>query len=192
MASSFVTPAAMLFERLFMKRTSLFVITAAACVIAALPFTAGRADDDASPIFGVKVPAGYRQWEMVAPSHEQNFDEFRAILGNPLSMTAYREGTLPFPDGAMLAKLAWKHVPLAGFQGAFVPGPATTVQIMVKDSKNTRRPAAGASAASSTASPWTKPSTKPASPATRPASKTTTSSSPASRHSLEAHRLRRA
>lgn len=118
-----------------MKRTSLFVITAAACVIAALPFTAGRADDDASPIFGVKIPAGYRQWEMVAPSHEQNFDEFRAILGNPLSMTAYREGTLPFPDGAMLAKLAWKHVPLAGFQGAFVPGPATTVQIMVKDSK---------------------------------------------------------
>lgn len=50
-------------------------------------------------------------------------------------MKAYREGTLPFPDGAMLAKLACKHVPSAEFDGAFVPGAATTVQFMVKDSK---------------------------------------------------------
>jgi hypothetical protein len=50
-------------------------------------------------------------------------------------MKAYREGALPFPDGAVLAKLAWKHVPSAEFDGAFVPGPATTVQFMVKDSK---------------------------------------------------------
>jgi hypothetical protein len=45
------------------------------------------------------------------------------------------EGTLPFPDGAILAKLAWKQEPSTEFDGAFVPGRATTVQIMVKDSK---------------------------------------------------------
>jgi Cytochrome P460 len=56
-------------------------------------------------------------------------------------MEAYREGRLPFPDGAMLAKVAWKRVPSARDDGAlgspeaFVPGAATTVQIMVKDSK---------------------------------------------------------
>jgi hypothetical protein len=48
---------------------------------------------------------------------------------------AYRDGTLPFPDGAILAKLAWKHVLSVEFPAAFVPGAATTIQIMVKDSK---------------------------------------------------------
>jgi len=38
-----------------MKRISRvgFAAATAACAIAALPFTAGRAEDDASPIFGV-------------------------------------------------------------------------------------------------------------------------------------------
>jgi hypothetical protein len=94
------------------------------------------ADDKGSPIYGVTIPAGYRQWELVAPSREAgSLDELRAILGNAASMKAYREGTLPFPDGAILAKLAWKQVPLTGVDGAFVPGRATTVQIMIKDSK---------------------------------------------------------
>lgn len=42
---------------------------------------------------------------------------------------------MPFPDGTILAKLAWKHVPSTEFPAASVPGAATTVQIMVKDSK---------------------------------------------------------
>ena len=50
-------------------------------------------------------------------------------------MQAYRDGTLPFPDGAILAKLAWKRVPSTEFSDAFVPGAVTTVQIMVKDAK---------------------------------------------------------
>jgi hypothetical protein len=50
---------------------------------------------------------------------------------------AYRAGTQPFPDGAIVAKIAWKHAPLPNppFAGAFVPGAATTVQLMVKDSR---------------------------------------------------------
>jgi hypothetical protein len=126
-----------------MKRISRvgFAAATAACVIAALPFAAGRAEDDASPIFGVRIPAGYRQWELIAPSHVPGFDELRGILGNPVAMTAYRAGTLPFPDGTVLAKLAWKHVPSADFDGAFAPGPATTVQFMVKDAN--KYPATG-------------------------------------------------
>ncbi len=94
------------------------------------------ADGKASPIYGVTIPAGYRQWELVAPSHEAGkLDELRAILGNDVSMKAYREGTIPFPDGTILAKLAWKQVPLTGVDGAFIPGQTTTVQVMVKDSK---------------------------------------------------------
>lgn len=91
-------------------------------------------DDKASPIFGVTIPAGYRQWEVIAPSQEAgNFDELRAILGNAVAMKAYREATLPYPDGTILAKLAWKRLPSSEFEGAFVPGAATTVQFMVKD-----------------------------------------------------------
>jgi hypothetical protein len=105
-----------------------------------------RVDDQAShiyssPIYGVTLPAQYRQWELIAPSHEAILDELRGILGNDLAMEAYRAGALPFPDGTMLAKVAWKHVPsaqdddaLGKFQ-AFVPERATTVQTMVKDSK---------------------------------------------------------
>jgi hypothetical protein len=95
------------------------------------------ADSDASPIFGVTIPAGYRHWELVAVSQEQTdrLDELRGILGNDIALKAYRAGTLPFPDGAVLAKLAWKHVQSTESPGAFVPGSPTTVQIMVKDSK---------------------------------------------------------
>ncbi len=97
-----------------MKRIPVFVFAAAAaaCVIAAMPFAAGRADDEGSPIFGVKIPAGYREWELTAVSHESGLDELRGILGNATALKAYRDGTLPFPDGTILAKLAWKHQPL--------------------------------------------------------------------------------
>jgi len=120
-----------------MKRMSILALAAvtAAGVTASVPFTAGRADDESSPIFGVKIPAGCRQWKLVAVAHESELDELRGVLGNPIAMKAYQDGTLPYPDGTILAKLAWKHVPLAEIHGAFVTGSATTVQIMIKDSK---------------------------------------------------------
>jgi len=44
-------------------------------------------------------------------------------------------------DGTILVKLAWKRVLSPVFQSASVPGAATTIQVMVKDSK--RYPATG-------------------------------------------------
>jgi hypothetical protein len=74
--------------------------------------------------------------EVDRASHEGDpLNELRVIVGNTLSINTYRDCTLPFPDGAMLAKLAWKHVPSSEFPAAFVPGPPTTVQIMIKDAK---------------------------------------------------------
>jgi hypothetical protein len=104
---------------------------AAGCITTSMLSIAGQADNGGSPIFGVKIPAGYRQWELIAVSHESGLDELRGILGNAIATKAYQDGTLPFPEGTTLAKLAWKHVPLVGLDGAFVTGPATTVQIMV-------------------------------------------------------------
>jgi hypothetical protein len=68
-----------------MKQMSIFALAAvaAACVLASLLFTAVRADDEGCPIFGVKIPAGYCEWELIAVSHEAGLDE------------------LPFPDGTI-------------------------------------------------------------------------------------------
>jgi len=122
-----------------MKRLYVWMmaVVAMSTTVVGLLLTGGQATaDGASPIYGVTIPDGYRQWEVVAPSLEADpLNELRVILGNPLAMTAYKQGTLPFPDGTILAKLAWKRVPSTEFENASVPGAATTVQIMVKDSK---------------------------------------------------------
>lgn len=95
----------------------------------------GLVSGGASPLFGVSLPSGYQDWALIAPSHRPDFDEFRAIVGNAVALKAYRAGTLPFPDGTVLVKRAWKHDRSPEFATAFVPGAATTVQVMVKDSK---------------------------------------------------------
>lgn len=92
-------------------------------------------DSAASPIYGVTLPPGYRQWELIAPAHRPDLDEIRAVVGNASALAAYRKEALPFPDGSILVKLAWKHVPSADLATAFVPGPPSTVQVMVKDAK---------------------------------------------------------
>ncbi|CAB3768620.1 cytochrome C oxidase subunit III [Burkholderia sp. MSh2] len=89
-----------------------------------------------SPIYGVSIPPGYRKWEMVAPAEEAApLDELRVVLGNPVAIRALEQATLPFPDGAILVKLAYKRRQSDEFAPATVPGHATTVQVMVKDSR---------------------------------------------------------
>jgi hypothetical protein len=110
--------------------TSLFVVTASSA-------EPDRRAADASPIYGVTLPSGYRKWELIAPALEAApLNELRAVLGNSVAVKAYRSGSLPFPDGAVLVKLAWRQVQSTEFEPASVPGSATSsgVQVMVKDS----------------------------------------------------------
>ena len=89
-----------------------------------------------SPIYGVSIPEGYRSWNLVGVAQETGaLDELRAVVANGAGIQAYRAGTLPFPDGTVLVKLAWTHDQSTEFPPAFVPGRATTIQVMVKDSK---------------------------------------------------------
>lgn len=106
----------------------------------ALP--SGPDSNAAAPIYGVKIPTGYRDWQLVSVGHETGkFNELRAQLGNDVAIKAYREGKLPFPDGTVIVALHWKYVPsdennkALGQIQSFVPGPATNMQFMVKDSK---------------------------------------------------------
>lgn len=122
-----------------MKRNHLAllaVVVASAALAAGAVAMEGSGNRKASPIFGVTLPEGYRQWELIAPAQEAApLNELRAVLGNTTAVKAYRDGKLPFPEGTVLVKLAWKHVPSPEFESASIPGAATTVQVMVKDSK---------------------------------------------------------
>ncbi|MFY9663263.1 MAG: cytochrome P460 family protein [Candidatus Cybelea sp.] len=106
----------------------------------------------------ITIPAGYRDWRLVSVAILGTpFNDIRAKLGNDLAMSAFREGKVPFPNGAMIARLAWKQVTsevnnnafrqdpsaehlnaaaLAKLLGtSFAAGPPTNVQFMIKDSK---------------------------------------------------------
>lgn len=125
-----------------MKGTARFIILVAAAVSPlVLPSSPGSGELALSPVFGVGIPPDYRHWELVGVAHETGLDELRGIVGNTKAIEAYRAGTLPFPDGSILVKRAWKHVQSTEFKPAFVPGLATTVQVMVKDTK--RYPSTG-------------------------------------------------
>ncbi|HET6975307.1 MAG TPA: cytochrome P460 family protein [Pyrinomonadaceae bacterium] len=103
-----------------------------------------NAIQDAMPIFVTEIPAGYREWRLVSVAHEEGqLNDIRAILGNDLTITSYREGRQSFPDGAVIARIAWRHVPseennkVFGRAQSFVPGeaPPWYLQFMVKDAK---------------------------------------------------------
>jgi hypothetical protein len=100
-----------------------------------------RADGGSVPVLGGKLPAGYRDWRLISVAHEEgNLNDLRAVLGNDLAIKTFREGRLLFPDGAIIARLAWKYIPspennqVFGRPQSFVAGAATNVQFMVKDS----------------------------------------------------------
>lgn len=106
-----------------------------ACVIAAVNIRVGHADGESSPIFGVKIPDGYRQWELTSVSEDSEKKELKSIVGNVPAMKAYRDKSVPFPDGSILVKLTWKRAPFDESDHVFAAGAATMVQVMVKDAK---------------------------------------------------------
>jgi cytochrome P460 len=121
----------------------LVAVTTLAGVVAYTAPASGHADEGAAPIFVTKIPPGYRDWRLISVAHEEgSLHSFAAILGNDVAIKAYREGTLPFPDGTIIAALHYGHVPseennkVFGRSQSFVPGPPTNVQFMVKDSTN--------------------------------------------------------
>jgi hypothetical protein len=132
-------------------------VVALASAFACMAPASGQADGEAAPIYGVKLPAGYRDWTLISvASVGAPVNDLRAKLGNDVAIKAYRAGTLPFPDGTIIARLAWNQTtseennraigPVAERQlgkeaaqkllsQSFVAGPAINVQFMVKDSK---------------------------------------------------------
>ena len=134
-----------------MKRfvLTMVAVMALACTVAYMAAAAGPAEDPASAIAAGKLPVGYRDWRLITVAHEEGvLNDIRAVLGNDIAMKAYRdgadatEGKRPFPDGTIIARIAWRYQPSEennktfGRAQSFVAGPPVNgVQFMVKDSK---------------------------------------------------------
>ena len=122
-----------------------YILAAVAALGGVLVYIAqasGEASAEAAPLFGIKLPAGYRDWRVISVAHEAgNNNDLRAVLGNDVAIKAYREEKLPFPDGTIIARLAWSYVSseennkVFGRAQSFVAGAPINVQFMVKDSK---------------------------------------------------------
>src|SRR3984957_8012177 len=117
-------------------------VVALAGVVVSMAPAFGQADGEAVPIFGIKIPPGYRDWRLISVAHEAgNLNDFRAVLGNDIAIKAYREQKLPFPDGTIIVRLAWSYVPseennkVFGREQSFVAGAPINIQLEVKDSR---------------------------------------------------------
>ena len=124
----------------------LFPVIATLSILFAVPGSVSRApgsvDTATTASSEIKIPHGYRDWKLISVAHEAgNLNDIRAVLGNDVAVKAYRERTLPFPDGSIIARLAWNDVPseennkVFGREQSFVAGSPTNVQFMVKDSR---------------------------------------------------------
>ena len=108
--------------------------------------TAGMVVDPAKAeqmVVVTTIPSGYRDWKFVSAAHEaDDLNDIRVVIGNDKAIAAYRAGK-PFPEGAIIGRVAWKMVPseennkIFGKEQSFVPGDAPDwyLQFMEKNTK---------------------------------------------------------
>ena len=129
----------------------LIAVVMAAGGVASIKPISGHADGDAAPIFVTEIPRGYRDWRLISVAHEEApLEDIRAILGNDAAIKSSRESEIPFPDGAIIVRIAWNYEPSeennrvfcssnpasCGRPQSFVAGPPKNgIQFMVKDAK---------------------------------------------------------
>ncbi len=135
-----------------MRKIAAIAVAITASAVVYVASASGQSGGDASPIYGIKIPPGYRDWRLISVKQLMGaggkLKQLRAQLGNDIAIKAFRKGTLPFPDGTIIAALHWNEassdadnkVLAEGFPGAALEssfaGSAVNVQFMIKDSKN--------------------------------------------------------
>jgi len=126
--------------------SAVLMVAVSLCIVIGLAWAAqdktGSAAGSGTAVYLTTAPDGYRDWKVISVAHEAgSLNSFGAILGNDAAIKAYRDGKLPFPDGAIIAALHYRFVPseennkVFGQAQSFVPGPPTNLQFMIKDSQ---------------------------------------------------------
>jgi hypothetical protein len=126
-------------------RSIAFLLVAAASMASIAVYTAHaakQASGEPAAIFVTEIPPGYRDFRLISVAHEEgNLNSLGAVLGNDVAIKAYRERTLPYPDGTIIAALHYGHSPseendrIFGRAESFVLGSPTNIQFMIKDSQ---------------------------------------------------------
>ena len=125
------------------KNAGLFIVVALVGATVSFAVALSRESEPGTAIYVTNIPKGYRDWKLISVAREEgDLDDIRAILGNDIAIKAFREGKLPFPDGAIIARLAWTYLSSEennkafGRAQSYVPGVEKNgVQFMIKDSK---------------------------------------------------------
>lgn len=85
---------------------------------------------------GLEIPKDFENWAVISVSHRTDRKSMRVILGNDIAVKAARAGqTNPWPDGAIVAKVAWSEKQDELWPAAVVPDKLLNAEFMFKDSK---------------------------------------------------------
>jgi len=125
-------------------------------------------DGQVSPIYGIRLPAGYRDWKLISVAHEEgNLNDLRAVLGNDVAvklfgMDRFRFRTArssPALPGATSRRRRTTR-PLAE-RNPSSPDRPPMCSSWSRTQKSSRPPVAGDSLSSRTANPRTRCCTNP-------------------------------
>ncbi|MGC2062993.1 MAG: cytochrome P460 family protein [Thermodesulfovibrionales bacterium] len=127
-----------------MKRISIFVIAGfigISLVLAGSDLLSAQDKYAVKALNGLSFEdiRGYETWQVIAPSYRTDKKEVRYILGNTALVDAYKKGSsksgIPFPDGAILVKIAYSEIKNPAFPAALEPDVLQRIEFMMKDSK---------------------------------------------------------
>lgn len=95
----------------------------------------GRPAQDVRPApNGISFIPEYKDWKVISSSERFDNQTIRLVLGNDRAISAIDDNNInPWPDGAILAKVAWHR--LVDGSGSGQPGQFYQVEFMIKDSK---------------------------------------------------------
>jgi hypothetical protein len=114
-----------------MRQFLVVALFSAVCAI-----SANAAELAPAPSHGISYPTGWQNWAVISVAHRTDNMTLRVIVGNDVAVEAARSGaTNPWPDGAILGKVAWKGKQLKEWEEATVPGDFVQAEFMFKDSK---------------------------------------------------------
>lgn len=83
---------------------------------------------------GIAYISDYRNWKLISITDRFDNGTMRMIYGNEIAVKAIQERTInPWPDGAILAKAAWKQ--MTNHDGSISTEEFVQVEFMIKDKK---------------------------------------------------------
>ncbi len=86
---------------------------------------------------GLAFDPSFPGWKLLSITDRGDNNTFRFILGNDVAQRAIQSGNIsPWPDGARLAKVAWRQQ--LGADGLVHPGQFIQVELMVKDAQQNK------------------------------------------------------